>query len=78
MTAIPAAVTIEQRRAACRALGLPSALVRELRVTLAGVDAVLLVRDREGRTITHGTDALTTTVHIPCGEEVTPNADARP
>lgn len=33
-----------------------------------GVHALLYVRDREGRRITHGDDVLTTTVHIPFEE----------
>ncbi|MEU0039962.1 hypothetical protein [Streptomyces sp. NPDC006333] len=81
MTAIPAALTIEQGRAVCRILGLPPSLVREVRVTpLDGVEATLFLRDREGRYILHGEQPLTTTVHIPfteSGQEVSPRGTAR-
>lgn len=72
MTTIPTEVTLDQRRAACRALGLPPAMVADLRVTAAdGVRASLYVLDREGRRIQHGAAPLTAAVEIPSAEEVT-------
>ncbi|MGZ9931956.1 hypothetical protein ACXNSR_19015 [Streptomyces sp. NC-S4] len=71
-TAIPTAITLDQRRAACRALGLPPALVYDVRMHARdGVDACLYVLDREGRRIHHGEQPLTATVHIPLFQEVT-------
>ncbi|MFF5501252.1 hypothetical protein [Streptomyces roseolus] len=70
MTSIPTRITLDQRRSVARTLGLPVALLRDVHVhATEGVTATLLVRDREGRTITHGDDVLTTTVHIPNGDE---------
>ena len=70
MTSIPTRVTLDQRRAVARTLGLPPALLRTVTVDATeGVTATLLVRDREGRTITHGDGPLTTTVRIPCDDE---------
>lgn len=71
-TAIPTAITTDQRRAVCRVLGLPAALVLDLRMHARnGVHASLYVLDREGRKIAHGEQPLTATVHIPLAEEVT-------
>jgi hypothetical protein len=81
MTTIPAALTIEQGRDACRALGLPPHLVREIRVTPGeGAHATLFLRDREGRHVLHDDEPLTTTVHIPFtefGQEVSARGTAR-
>ncbi|MCI4045469.1 hypothetical protein [Streptomyces sp. TRM75563] len=71
MTTIPTEVTLDQRRAACRALGLPPAMVADLRLAREGVRASLYVLDREGRRIQHGEQPLTAAVHIPTAEEVT-------
>lgn len=72
MTTIPTEVTLDQRRAACRALGLPPAMVADLRLhARSGVHASLYVLDREGRRIAHGEQLLTAAVHIPFAEEVT-------
>ncbi|MFJ2909366.1 hypothetical protein ACIO8F_08010 [Streptomyces sp. NPDC087228] len=72
MTTIPTEVTLDQRRAACRALGLPPAMVADLRLHARdGVRAHLYVLDREGRRIQHGEQPLTAAVHIPAAEEVT-------
>ncbi|MFI8817467.1 MULTISPECIES: hypothetical protein [unclassified Streptomyces] len=72
MTTIPTEVTLDQRRAACRALGLPPAMVADLRLhARGGVHVALYVLDREGRRIQHGEQPLTATVHIPTAEEVT-------
>ncbi|WP_032769816.1 hypothetical protein [Streptomyces sp. CNS654] len=71
MTTIPTEVTLDQRRAACRALGLPPAMVADLRLAREGVRASLYVLDREGRRIAHGEQLLTAAVHIPAAEEVT-------
>ncbi|WP_329219233.1 hypothetical protein [Streptomyces microflavus] len=72
MTTIPTEVTLDQRRAACRALGLPPAMVADLRLHARdGVRASLYVLDREGRRIAHGEQLLTATVNIPFSEEVT-------
>lgn len=71
MTAIPTEVTLDQRRAACRSLGLPPAMVADLRLTREGVRADLYVLDREGRRIRHGEQLLTAAVRIPFAEEVT-------
>ncbi|MGW7197231.1 hypothetical protein [Streptomyces chryseus] len=77
MTDIPTAITREQQRAACRALGLPPSLVRELRIdATSGVRASLTVRDREGRAIAHGSEPLLATVHIPYAQEVTTRGTA--
>ncbi|MFG2650951.1 hypothetical protein [Streptomyces sp. NPDC048436] len=75
MTEIPTAITTDQRRAACQALGLPPSLVNELTLDAEGLRASLLVRDREGRIITHGRAALTTTVRMPF-TEVSPHGAA--
>ncbi|MFI5993155.1 hypothetical protein ACIBAC_15135 [Streptomyces sp. NPDC051362] len=81
MTAIPAALSIEQGRNVCRALGLPPSLVREVRVTPGeGAEATLFMRDREGRRIQHGDDLLTATVRIPFidhGQEVSDDGTPR-
>lgn len=70
-TTIPTAITTEQRRAVCRALGLPAALVFDLRLHARdGVHVSLYVLDREGRKVAHGEQPLTATVHIPLAEEV--------
>ncbi|MFD4371507.1 hypothetical protein ACFWPY_07935 [Streptomyces sp. NPDC058527] len=70
MTTIPTRVSLDQRRAVARTLGLPAALLRTVTVDAdQGVTATLFVKDREGRTIRHGDGPLTTTVHIPCGDE---------
>ncbi|MFD3790787.1 hypothetical protein [Streptomyces cyaneofuscatus] len=72
MTTIPTEVTLDQRRAACRALGLPPAMVATLQLHARdGVRASLYVLDREGRRIAHGEQPLTAAVHIPAAEEVT-------
>jgi hypothetical protein len=72
MTDIPVALSTEQVRTVCRALGLPPSLVRSVHLDVDdGVRALLYVRDREGRRITHGDDVLTTTVHIPFEEAST-------
>ncbi|MFB9593717.1 hypothetical protein [Streptomyces racemochromogenes] len=65
MTSIPTQITTEQRRAACRALGFPAALVHDLRVHRAGVRANVFVLDRESRRIAHGDAPLTAAVDIP-------------
>ncbi|MEI5099007.1 hypothetical protein RB200_10655 [Streptomyces sp. PmtG] len=70
MTEVPTTITTDQRRAACQALGLAPSLVHEVTLGPDGLRASLNVRDREGRIITHGTTALTTTVHIPYEQEV--------
>ncbi|GAA3237225.1 hypothetical protein [Streptomyces lavendulae] len=71
-TAIPTELTVEQRRAICRVLGLPAAQVHELHVhAREGVRASLYVLDREGRRIVHGEQPLTAAVRIPLAEEVT-------
>ncbi|MFE4203946.1 MULTISPECIES: hypothetical protein [Streptomyces] len=71
-TAIPTTITLDQRRAVCRALGLPPALVFDVRLDARdGVHASLYVLDREGRRIHHGEQPLTATVRIPLAEEVT-------
>ncbi|MER7726399.1 hypothetical protein [Streptomyces sp. NPDC096323] len=70
MTTIPTSVTLDQRRAACRALGLPPALVQSLTVRGDGATAALYVLDREGRRISHSGAPLTATVSIPLAEEV--------
>ncbi|MFI6860177.1 hypothetical protein ACIBKZ_09725 [Streptomyces sp. NPDC050421] len=72
MTSIPTEVTLDQRRAACRALGLPPAMVADLHMHASdGVRADLYVLDREGRRIQHGAAPLTATVQIPPAQEVT-------
>lgn len=72
MTTIPTAVTLDQTRAACRALGLPPAMVADLRMHARdGVRASLYVLDREGRRIQHGEQPLTAAIVIPLAEEVT-------
>ncbi|MGP3687380.1 hypothetical protein ACTVZO_22205 [Streptomyces sp. IBSNAI002] len=71
-TAIPTAITVDQRRAVCRVLGLPAAQVYDLHVhAREGVRASLFVLDREGRKMLHGEEPFTATVHIPLAEEVT-------
>ena len=70
MTSIPTRITLDQRRTVAQTLGLPMALLRDVHVhATEGVTATLLVRDREGRIIAHGDGPLTTTVHIPNGDE---------
>lgn len=76
MTSIPTQITTDQRRAVCRALGLPAAQVLDLHVHREGVSAALFVLDREGRRITHGDEPLTSVVHIPIAEEVSSLAAA--
>lgn len=76
-TAIPTVITVDQRRALCRVLGLPAAQVYELHVhAREGVRASLYVLDREGRKMLHGEEPLTATVHIPLAEEVTTRGTA--
>lgn len=72
MTTVPTQVTHEQRRDACRALGLPPGMVADLRLhPREGVRASLYVLDREGRRIAHGDQSLTADVHIPFAQGVT-------
>ncbi|WP_406262544.1 hypothetical protein [Streptomyces chartreusis] len=78
MPQLPAAITIDQVRAALNALGLPHT-VRTLTLhATEGLTVTLLARDAEGRTVVVGDDALRITAHIPYGDtSPTPEDEAQ-
>ncbi|MET8399585.1 hypothetical protein [Streptomyces sp900116325] len=74
--AYPQRITRAQALAALDALGIPHT-VTELRLDAStGADVTLYARNADGRAIAHGDRPVTVSLHIPFGEEATPDGTA--